>query len=54
MNRCTQTNEVCCNERLCTFLQVLFESLFCLMQLLNMAVVQNVEVMSGQTLNHSV
>jgi hypothetical protein len=33
---------------------VSFESLFSLTKLLNMAMVQNFEVMLGQTLNHSV
>jgi hypothetical protein len=31
---------------------VLFETLFALTELLNMAVVRNFEVMLGQTLNH--
>jgi hypothetical protein len=35
-------------------IQVLFESLFSLMGLLNMMMVQNFEVMLGQMLNHSV
>jgi hypothetical protein len=35
-------------------LRVLFESLFSLTKFLNVAMVPNVEVMLGQTLNHSV
>jgi hypothetical protein len=33
---------------------VLFESLFCLTKLLSVAMVRSVEVVLGQTLNHSV
>jgi hypothetical protein len=33
---------------------VLFESLFCLTKLLNMAMARNIEVMLGYTLNHPV
>jgi hypothetical protein len=36
------------------YLQVLFESLFCLTNFLYIAMVQNFEVMLGQTLNHCV
>jgi hypothetical protein len=45
MNRCTQTNELWKSKRSWTYLQVLFESLFCLTQFLNMAMVRNFEVM---------
>jgi hypothetical protein len=47
MNRCTYTNELWYSKRSWTYLQVLFESLFCLMQFLNMATVRNFEVMLG-------
>jgi hypothetical protein len=47
MNRCTQTNGHWYSKRLWTYLQVLFDSLFCLAQFLNMTMVQNVEVMLG-------
>jgi hypothetical protein len=53
MNRCTYTNEVGYSESLWVYLEVLFES-FYLTKLLNMAVVRNIEVILGQTLNHSV
>jgi hypothetical protein len=54
MNHCTKTNEVWYSKRLCTYLQVPFESLFCLMNLLNMENMKNCDIMLGQTLNHSV
>jgi hypothetical protein len=41
-------------ERIMHTLTSLFESLFCLTKLLNMATVRNSEAMLGQTLNHSV
>jgi hypothetical protein len=46
--------DVLCSKRSYTYIQVLFESLFYLTKLLNMFMVQNFEVMLGQTLNHSV
>jgi hypothetical protein len=46
MNRCTSTNELW-SKRSWTYLSVLFESLFCLTQFLNMAMVRNFEVMLG-------
>jgi hypothetical protein len=45
MNRCTLTNELWYSKRSWTYLQVLFESLFCLTQFLNMTMVRNFEVM---------
>jgi hypothetical protein len=36
------------------FLQVLFDSLFCLMKFLNMEIVRYFEVMLEHTLNHTV
>jgi hypothetical protein len=47
MNCCMKTNELWYSKRSWTYLQVLFESLFCLMQFLNMVMVQNFEVMLG-------
>jgi hypothetical protein len=44
MNRCTLTNDAWCSERLWTYLQILFESLFCLITVLSMAMAQNFEV----------
>jgi len=40
MNHCINTNEVQCSKTSWTYLQVLFESLFCLTKLLNIAMVQ--------------
>jgi hypothetical protein len=54
MNTCTCVNEVCYSTILCTCLQVLFESLFCLTKLLNMMMVRNFEFMFGKTKNQSV
>jgi hypothetical protein len=48
MNRYTWTNERWYNKISWTCLQVLFESLFCLTQFLNMAMVRNFEVMAEQ------
>jgi hypothetical protein len=45
MNRCTKTNELRYSKRSWTYLQVLFESLLCLTQFLNMAMVRNFELM---------
>jgi hypothetical protein len=45
MNRYTWTNELWYSMRSRTYLQVLFESLFCLTQFLNMVMVRNFEVM---------
>jgi hypothetical protein len=39
MNRCTQTREVWYNETAWTYLQVLYQELFSLKQLLNTAMV---------------
>jgi hypothetical protein len=44
----TQTSEVW------TYLQVLFVSFYCLVKLLNVAMVQNIEVILGQMMNYSV
>jgi hypothetical protein len=54
MNRCICTSEVWYSERLRTYPQVVSFVLFCLTKLLNMAMVQNVEVILEQTPNHSV
>jgi hypothetical protein len=37
-----------------TYLQLLFELLFCFSKFLNVAMMRNFEVMLGQTLNHRV
>jgi hypothetical protein len=49
MDRCSYVRQV----KFCTwiYLQVSFESLVSLMELLNMAVVRNFKVMLGQTLS---
>jgi hypothetical protein len=52
--RWAQINEVCYSEISWTYLNVLFESLFCFMKLLNMAMVRNFEVMTRHELNHCV
>jgi hypothetical protein len=52
MNCCTLTNEVLYTERSWTYLKVLFESLFSLTEVLNMAVFQNYEIILGQTVNY--
>jgi hypothetical protein len=44
-------NEVWDNERSLTYLQVLFQSLFFLKELFNVAVVRNIGFMLGQTLH---
>jgi hypothetical protein len=54
MNFCTLINAVWYSRSLWTYIQVLFESLFCFIKLLHIVMVQNFEVMLGQTLNHSV
>jgi hypothetical protein len=54
MNCGSWTNEVFYIQRSWTYLQVSFESLFSLMQHLNMTVVQHFEVMLAQTLNYFV
>jgi hypothetical protein len=48
-NRCTYywTDEVWYSRRLWACQQVLFELLFCLMKLSNMAITRNIEVMVG-------
>jgi hypothetical protein len=51
MNYYTKTSDVW-YSKVWAHLQVLFESLFCLTKLLIKAVVQNVKVMLGQTLNY--
>jgi hypothetical protein len=51
MSRCTWTRKVLYIERSWAYLQALFESLFSLTEMLNMAVVRNFEVMLQQTLN---
>jgi hypothetical protein len=43
-----------CSKRAWAYLQVLFQLLFCLTKVLNMAMVQKFEVVFGQTLNYSV
>jgi hypothetical protein len=45
------SDNVLYSERSLTYLQVLFESLFSLPEILNMAVVRHIDVMLGQTLN---
>jgi hypothetical protein len=52
MNRYTHTYEVLYIEISQTNLQVLYESLFYLTEILNMMVVRHFEVMLGQTLNN--
>jgi hypothetical protein len=52
MNCCTEINEVWYSKISWTYPQALFESLFCLTQLLHM--VQYFEAMMGQMLNCSV
>jgi hypothetical protein len=47
MNRCTKTNELRYSKISWTYLQVLFESSFCLTHFLNMTMVRNFEVMLG-------
>jgi hypothetical protein len=56
MNHCTCccTNDGWCIKTLWAYMQVLFESLFCLTKLSNMAMVRDLEVMLGQTLNNFV
>jgi hypothetical protein len=54
MSLCTEGNEVWHSKILWTYLQVLFELLFCLTKILNMAMAQNFKVMLEQMLNHSV
>jgi hypothetical protein len=48
MNHCTWSNEVLYIERSWTYLQDLFESLFSLTELLDLAVFRNYEVVLGQ------
>jgi hypothetical protein len=52
MNPYTHTYEVQYIERSQTNLQVLYDSLFYLTEILNMMVVQHFEVMLGQKLNN--
>jgi hypothetical protein len=47
MKHCTLTNEVLCGGGSWIYLQVLFESLFYLTELLNMAVLRNSEIYVG-------
>jgi hypothetical protein len=47
MNRCTYTNKPWYSIKSWTYLKVLFESLFCLTQFLNMAMMRNFEAMLG-------
>jgi hypothetical protein len=54
MKRCAYVHEVMYIERSWTYLQVLFESLFSLTELLNKPVFRNYKVMLGQTLNYFV
>lgn len=53
MNSCTYTNKISNSKRLWIYLQLLFKSLFYFMKLSDMAMVQNVWIMLGQTLNES-
>jgi hypothetical protein len=53
MNSRTSKNGVN-SKRSCAYLHVLFEPLFCLTKHSNIEMVQNSEVMLGQTPNHSV
>jgi hypothetical protein len=50
MNHYTYMNEVWYSKRSWTYVQVLFESLFSLTKLLNIAMVHNFEVTLGQML----
>jgi hypothetical protein len=54
MNRYKQADEVRCSEHLWSCQEVVFESFFYVTKLSGMTMVRNFEVMSGQTLNHSV
>jgi hypothetical protein len=54
VRRRSYINKVLYSDRSWTCLQVLFESLFSLTELLDMAVFPNYEVMFGQTLNYFV
>jgi hypothetical protein len=45
MNRCPEKNEVFYSEISCTYPQILFESLFGMIKLLNTAMMRNFEVM---------
>jgi hypothetical protein len=54
MNHCTYTNQVWYNTWSWTYVEFLFETLFCLTKLLKMAIMINIEVMFVQTLNQSV
>jgi hypothetical protein len=49
MKLCTETNEALCSEGSQTYLQVSFESLFSLTELLDMAAFRNFKVLLGQT-----
>jgi hypothetical protein len=53
MNRCPEKNEAFYSEISGTYPQILFESLFGMIKLLNTAMMRNFEVMLDQMLNHS-